>query len=133
MTGSKLSDKADEALEQARRTEREVNKVYNYLFSLSEEAKRFRKALMDADTKYEELYRGLDYCVNFANKTDWNDFSDVEKKNTENCVLLVGLLFKMCQTKLVNKYSDGDGLNTINRADIQSAIDNSREVLNKVA
>ena len=133
VTGSKLSDKADEAYEQAIRTDNEVDKVYNYLFALTEEAKRFKKALMDANMKYEELYRGLDYCVNFAKKTDWNDFSDMEKKNTENCVLLVGLLFKMCQTKIVNKDSDGDGLNSINRSGIQNAIDNSREVLNKVA
>lgn len=133
VTGSKLSDKADEALKQAERTEKEVNKIYNYLFTLSEEAKRFKDSLEKANNKYEELYRGLDYCVNFAGKTDWYSFSDQEKKNTENCVLMVGLLYKMCKTQIVSRDADGDGLNSINRKEIQDSIDNSRDILNSVA
>ena len=133
VTGSKLSDKADEALKQAERTEKEVNKIYNYLYTLSEEAQSFRRALYDTNQQYQKLYRGLDYCVNFANKTNWLDFTDDEKKNTENCVLLVGLLFKMCQTQIVKKDTDGDGLNTINKEEIKKAISNSKEVLHEVA
>ncbi len=133
VTGNKLSDKADEALKQAERTEREVDKIYNYLFTLTEEARRFKESLEKVEKKYEELYRGLDYCVNFAGKTNWYDFSDQEKKNTENCVLMVGLLYKMCKTKIVNKDSDGDGLNSINQKEIHDSIDNSREVLKSIA
>ena len=124
---------ADEALKQAERTDKEVNKIFNYLYTLSEEAKRFKDSLEKANNKYEELYRGLDYCVNFAGKTDWYSFSDQEKKNTENCVLMVGLLYKMCKTQIVSRDADGDGLNSINRNEIQDSIDNSRNVLNIVA
>lgn len=133
VTGNKLSDKADEAYSQAKKTEKEVNKIYNYLSMLYTCANKFRKELIEVRNTYDELYRGLDYCVNFAGKTDWNMFTKEEKKNTENCVLLVGLLFKMCQTQVVKKDNDGDGLNTINKEEIDALVYNSIEVLEKVA
>ena len=46
---------------------------------------------------------------------------------------MVGLLYKMCKTQIITKDVDGDGLNSINKKDIQDAIDNSHDVLNRVA
>lgn len=44
----------------------------------------------------------LKYTVTIS-KTDWYDFSEDEKKTTENTVLLVGFLYEMCRVNLVKQ------------------------------
>ena len=56
----------------------------------------------------------METIVNYEGKTDWRDFSEKDKITTQNLVLLVGLLYKMCQVQLVLKDDDGDGQNTVN-------------------
>ena len=127
-TGSKLSDKADEAYLQAKRTENEVNTIVHYFDELTCAANDFKEAL----TKVENIYRSyldtLGYIVNFNEKTNWNDFTDKEKKVTENTVLLVGLLYTMCRVKLVLK-QDNEELNKVNRQDIDNVVADTDVVL----
>lgn len=132
ISGSSLSKKSQIAYEQAKRTDRDVNRIYNYLYVLSKESKKFKNALDKTYSLYKEKLKVLDFCVNYYEKTDWNDFIQKEKKDIENCVLLVGLLFKMCQTKLV--YQDGaeDGFNTINTDGISDTVSNSEAVLKDI-
>ena len=56
-----------------------------------------------------------------------------EKLLIENTVLLVGLLYKMCQVQLVLKDKDGDQLNEVNIAAIDSTIHDANNVLNQIA
>lgn len=92
ITGSKLSDKADEAYGQARQTEIKVD-----------------------------------------GKTDWNTFNSADKRVTENTVLLVNLLYKMCQVKLVLKSDSEDEPNHVNYRDIASAKSEANKVYAKVS
>ena len=55
-----------------------------------------------------------------------------EKKMTENLVLLVGLLYKMCQIKLVLKSEYENNINKVNHKDVNEVLRNTEEVLSEV-
>lgn len=132
VTGSKLSDKADEALEQATKTKEEVKKIVEYLNSLSSSAKQFKNVLTSIDMKYRNHVDTLHYIVNFSGQTDWSNFSEKEKQLTENTVLLVGLLYNMCKTKLVLKNNSENQLNTVNKTEIEKSISNSVKIMRTI-
>ena len=114
ITGSKLSAKADEAFDQAEETEENVEKICKYLNKLSKYARKFKKSLALVNDSYKEHLDYLEITINNENKTKWSQFSDEEKLVTENAILLVGLLYKMCQVKLVLADKTADGQNEIN-------------------
>ena len=132
-TGSKLSDQADEAWQQVMEEENEVSKICEYLNDLKGAAKEYNISLRRVRAKYLEKSWFLFYAVNDMHKTDWNRFSEEEKLATQNTVLLVGLLYRMCQVNLVNKAESGDEMNTINRTGINKAIQDSEHILKEVA
>lgn len=132
ITGSKLSDKADKALSQAKRTENEVNKIVEYLKELSNAAKPFKTSLIQIEDEYRKRLDTLSYVVNFSEKTNWDSFTEKEKKMTENTVLLVGLLYKMCNVSLVLKGTDEKGLNKVNTKEIDTVLTDADEIFKKV-
>ena len=131
VTGSKLSDKEDEAYVQAKRTEGEVNTIVAYFDELTEVATAFKESLTKVEGVYRKYLDIIDHIVNFNEKTSWEDFTDKEKKATENSVLLVGLMYTMCQVKLVLK-QEGDELNKVNKDVVNDAIGDADVVLNDI-
>ena len=131
-TGGKLSDKADEAWEQMKKAEGQINAACGFLYDLNGNAKQYIDTLTSVKEKYEEIYNYLSYIVNKQGKTDWLTFTDSEKLATQNAVLLVGLLYKMCQVNLVNKASSESEMNTVNRAEIHSAIEDANKIMNEI-
>lgn len=121
VTGSKLSDKADEAYAQAKKTEREVEKILTYLKELCVTSRTFKGNLERVSRAYKIRLEKLKNILN--KKTDWKQFSAEEKLMTENLVMLVGLLYRMCRIKLVLK-SEND-LNTVNKVEVDK---NAKEV-----
>lgn len=132
VTGSKLSDKADEAMNQAIRTEREVNKIVQYFRELSFAGNDFYRVLSKINEQYKKRLSNLDHIVNFSEKTDWCDFTAKEKRTTENAILLVGILYKMCKTNLVLKDADGDGLNAVNQNEIKNVVSDANKALDTI-
>ena len=131
VTGCKLSDKADEAYVQAKRTEEEVNKIVGYFDELTEAASGFKESLTKVEDVYRKHLNTIDHIVNFEEKTNWSDFTEKEKKATENAVLLVGLMYMMCKVTLVLKQDD-DELNKVNKEVIDDAIGDAEEVLKEI-
>jgi len=131
ITGTKLSEKASEAYAQAERTENEVNKIVVYLDELTEVASAFKESLTKAEGVYRKYLDIMDHIVNFNEKTQWDDFTEKEKKATENAVLLVGLMYSMCQVKLVLKQGD-DELNIVNKEAVEGAVKNADGVLDNI-
>ena len=121
VTGTKLSEKADEAYSQASKTEKEVDEICLYLSRLENSARSFKKTLTSVEEEYKKHMQILDHVINYEGKTDWNEFSAKDQKVTENTVLLVGMLYKMCQVQLVIKNKDKDAQNTINTKAIKDA------------
>lgn len=131
-TGSKLSDKADEAYSQARRTEKEVKKIVEYFDELSSAAEGFRTSLTNVEEQYMKRLSILDHIINFEEKTEWLEFSDKEKRLTENTVLLVGLLYQMCKIQLVLKTEKEDELNHVNKVAVNQAVSNADQVIKEL-
>lgn len=129
VTGSKLSEKADEAFSQAMRTKTEVDKIAAYFDELISAATDFRKSLTRVEEQYRKRLGILDHIVNYSEKVQWSDFTEKEKLTTENLVLLVGLLHNMCKINLVLKDQDGDGMNTVNHKMIKQGIKDADAVL----
>lgn len=133
VTGNKLSNKADVAYNQASKTERDVNMICGHLTKLEISAREFKKTLTSVESAYKERLQILDHIVNYEGKTDWNDFSANDKLTTENLILLVSMLYKMCQVQIVLKGDNKNGLNKINTADITSVQRQAEIILKEVA
>ncbi len=131
VTGNKLSDKADEAYVQAKRTEGEVNTIVEYFDELSDVAGRFKESLTKVEGIYRKYLDIIDHIVNFNEKTQWEDFNEKEKKATENAVLLVGLMYTMCRTSLVLKQGD-DEVNKVNQDNVNDVINDADLVLKDI-
>lgn len=129
VTGSKLSDKADEAWAQMEKAEKTINAACAYLNDLKSAAIKYKASLTAAKDKYKEIFGYVSYTVNNLHKTDWNDFSQEERIATQNSVLLVGLLYKMCQVSLVNRARNETDMNTVNHRAINESIGNAESVI----
>ncbi len=132
VAGSKLSDKADEAFNQALRTKNEVDKIVGYFNELTAAAKPFKDSLTEVESQYRKRLSELDDIVNSSKKTQWSEFTDEEKQVTQNTVLLVGLLYKMCKTTLVLKDQNDEEFNTVNKEEVADVIDGANKILAEV-
>ena len=125
LTGSKLSDKANQAMEQMKKAEEEINQIRLYLVELADTEAKFEKTLSAVDRVYRRHLEQLGNLVILSGKTDWNLYSDAEKTLTENTVRLVSMLFQMCKVRLVLKGEKEADLNRINHKEIDAAIQNA--------
>lgn len=127
-TGGKLSDKSFEAYGEMLKAEETINKIVDYLENLEKLSKEYKSSLTTVSNVYNEKFGFLKQTVE-SGKTDWNDFTELERVTTENTVLLVGLLYKMCKVNLVNKAEKEDEMNTLNKAAANESIDSAKKVL----
>lgn len=132
VVGCKLADSSDEALKQAKRTQKEVNKICRYLDELISTAVPFRNMLKIVDNQYRKHLLILNKIINLSGKTNWDDFTTEEKKSTENLVLLVGLLYKMCQMNLVIKNANSNDVNIVNKSNANRILEEAKIVLNDI-
>lgn len=131
-TGSKMSNKADEAWEQMKRAERTIDKACEYLNELKSVAEEYIDSITKVKDKYKEIFSYVSFTVNNLNKTNWNDFSPEEQMATQNAVLLVGLLYKMCKVSLVNKAENEEDMNTVNHEAIDESITHAEVVMSDI-
>lgn len=131
VTGSKLSDKADEAWAQMKKAEKTIDTACTYLNDLKSSATKYTASVKKVRDKYKEIFGYVSYAVNNLKKINWNDFLEEERIATQNAVLLVGLLYKMCQVSLVNKASSDNEMNTVNHNAINESIKNANSILSE--
>lgn len=117
-TGSKLSDKADEAWSQMKKAEEEINKICDYLDELETCAKEYHATLNKLNNIYQKHIDKMKFLIVDMSMTDWKYFSDSAKLLVENTYYLVGLLYNMCKVKLVLQSENKDETNVINRDEI---------------
>lgn len=126
VTGNKLSDKADEAYAQMKKAEGEINKICAYLTRLSNAATLFIQTLSTVNKIYKRHLEKLGDLVVINGKTDWNEFTEAEKRMTENTVLLVGLLYSMCKVQLVIQTNSKSETNTVNEQGVLQAVKDAK-------
>lgn len=130
--GSALSEKADEAYNQACRTEREVDRIVDYFTELTQAATSFRSSLTQVEEIYKLHLSILKHIVYFQEKTDWSEFTAKEKKYVENAILLVGLLYSMCKVNLVIKQESENELNKVNHDGVDDSVRNATQILRTI-
>ncbi len=125
VTGAKLSQKADQAYYQALETERKIEDIIDYLGDLDVNAKKFHKMLNTVWKLYQKSFKELEEIIVDKRKLNWKEYTKTEKLITQNCVLLVGLLFKMCKIQLVLKKTEEDGeeRSFVNTTEISSCME----------
>lgn len=133
LTGGKLSEKADEAMSQAKKEQAEVAHIVNYLDELVAQASGYREALEQVDAVYQEHLYDMKMMVNYAGRTDWLDYKPHEKLLVQNTVLLVGLLYKMCKLQLVIPATEEGKLNSVDSYGAANCRRDAKMVLRKVA
>jgi hypothetical protein len=122
IAGSAISRKANTAYEQMLDAERVINELCDYLANLKVLAQDYLTALIKAWDRYSEWFAKLRNTVEVDGKTDWNNFSADEKLNAENTVLMGGLLYEMCNVKLVIASDKSNGINRINYNDAYATL-----------
>ncbi len=129
LIGSNKTDEAEKEIESAEETERQVDTVIHYYDELITYASHFKDALCGIKELYEEQLKRLDYVVNVLGKVHWSDFADGEKQLTKTTVFLVELLYKMCNTGLVQKEKNSDGFNSVNKFEVDSIVSEASIIL----
>ena len=132
VSGGKLSDKADEAYSQMKKAENSINKICRYLSELEKTAEDYTRSINIVRNKYLESYNYISYVVNKLHKVDWNEFSEQDKLAVKNTVMLVGLLYEMCKLNLVNKATNENEMNTINKSGINIIKNDSIQVIDNL-
>lgn len=129
-TGSKLSDKADEAYDQMIKAENKINSMCSYLSELKGLSDKYSNALYQVNNIYTLHLEKMSDIIVKQKKTDWN-FMTVEEKNIiDNSILLVGLLYNMCKVELVLKTNSKNGLNKVNKIKVNESIDEANKAVN---
>lgn len=127
LVGASLLNKAEATVEQANEAATEIERINDYLISLSRAAYNYNKSLESIQKIYKGHFDRLQWIIEIEEKTDWNTFTDKEKLLTENTVLLVGLLYKMCKVNLVLKSEDDTEMDTVNSEEISKIMKDAEQ------
>lgn len=130
VTGSKLSDKADEAYKQAQNTDFNITNIIAYFDELKEAAESFSDALDNVNNEYQKRLEKLKIVV--EKEKQWTNFTEEEKLLTKNVVLFVELLYKMCNVKLVLQNKNKKKLNKVNDVEIDKTISEAKTMLKEL-
>ena len=132
VTGGKISEKADEAMDQAKKEQTEVARIVDYLDQLVKQASSYRETLDDVDTVYQEHLYDMKMMINYSERTDWLQYNDREKRLVQNTVMLVGLLYKMCKLQLVIPAKTEGALNRVDVDGAENCRRDAKMVLRKI-
>lgn len=128
-TGCKLSEKADEAWDQMKKAEEQINKICSYLKELRDTAKGYQGSLIKVNTIYNSHLDKMKQMIEVDHRTNWYAYSDEEQTMIENSAILTQLLYSMCKVQLVIKTNDKNGINKVNTEEVTASQNNADTVL----
>lgn len=126
--GDKMVEKADTAYAEMKHAEKTIDDICQYLEELKNTADEYIRSLKKVHQLYMKNFAWVSFTVNNVHKTDWCLFTSEEKKALENTVLLVGLLYKMCQINLVIKAESENEINKINLQAVNEVMQDAAKV-----
>lgn len=130
--GENASEKADEDMKQAEEEEKKIDEFCGYLARVSDVANRYKEALAKVYDAYRKCVRGLIFIVTDFNRTDWNEYSEGERRIVTKTAVLIELLRKMLRVPLLNRAEAERDMNTINGGEITLTIDVSEVTLDRL-
>ncbi|EHP50527.1 hypothetical protein P6O24_08540 [Clostridium perfringens] len=131
ITGSSLSNKAEEAWSQMEENQEKIKKICSYMNELRNISNKFYESISSIDKIYREHLDKLMNIVYINHKIDWNDFTNEEKVITENTSLFVNLLYNMMKVKLTLESENNDDCKKINLDEVEKSIENANIFLNE--
>lgn len=132
LSGSKMTDKADKAYEQAYKVKEESEKISIRLKEIANVGSIFYNSLEKINTIYISYVDHLNNIINKENKIDWLNYTNEEKKIVETTILLVGVLYNMCKVKLTIDDGNDSNIKKVNSSEIDLAISNAEDAFNAV-
>lgn len=137
LAGDSTLSKANDAMSEAKKTEQKVDEICEYLEDLKYLSNCYYTSLDEVYyvylDKFDSLETIVEYHASSSGRADWNDFSDDEKEIVQQCVMLVGLLYKMCSLEIVKQTGDNNETNKINSREAHKLIETASKTLEEVA
>ena len=133
LVGKSISDKADEAWNQMKEAEDEINQICQYLNDLYVSAGWYKDSLLLVQKQYEQHLQTMKSIILEEGRTDWNAYTSADKITIENTVLLVGLLYKMCKVQVVLQSQEREGMNQVNHKELNQNVADAKSILQKIA
>lgn len=99
--GHSLKKKAIANEAEAIQLKEDVNKVVNFYNEIAKVSDYFLTKLNYVFQKYVEYLEAFEQTLRFTKY--WNSFSDFQKTQTENLVMLAKILYDMCKVELIVK------------------------------
>ena len=116
----KLSDSADIAMQEARRTEEYVRDLVIFFDELKYITDIYCQNLSKIANKYLKYLKRLISIIKNKKECKWSNFTEEEKRIVEITTLYVGILYNMCKVQITK--STNSGLNKINKNEIQDML-----------
>lgn len=116
----KLSDSADVAMQEARRTEEEVRKLVIFFDELRDITYIYYQNMSKIEGKYLKYLKRMINIIKNKKDFKWSSFTEEEKRIVEITTLYVGILYNMCKVQITK--STNLGLNKINKKEIQDML-----------
>lgn len=120
-TAKKLSDSADIAMQEAKKTEMQVEGFIDFFNELIHVIDRYGDNMHNIAIKYFKQLGRMRNIVNTKRDCKWSDFTNDEKRSIEITVLYVTILYNMCKLPITKK--SNHGLNMINKVAIKNMMD----------
>lgn len=120
-TAKKLSDSADIAMQEAKKTEMQVEEFIDFFNELMYVIDRYGNNMHKIANKYFKQLSRLRSIVEDKKDCRWSNFTYEEKRSIEITILYVTILYNMCKLPITKK--NNCGLNMINKAAIQNMMD----------
>lgn len=120
-TAKKLSDSADIAMQEAKKTEMQVERFIDFFNELIHVIDRYGDNMHKIANKYFKQLSRLRNIVEDKKDCRWSNFTYEEKRCIEITILYVTILYNMCKLPITKK--NNCGLNMINKAAIQNMMD----------
>ena len=120
-TAKKLSNSADVAMQEAKRTEMLVREFVKFFKELTDAIDSYGDNMYKIANKYFKQLSRLRNIVDDKKDCKWSNFTYKEKRCIEITILYVTILYNMCKLPITKK--NNCGLNMINKAAIQNMMD----------
>lgn len=120
-TAKKLSDSADIAMQEAKKTEMQVEGFIDFFNELIHVIDRYGDNMHKIANKYFKQLSRLRNIVEDKKDCRWSNFTYEEKRCIEITILYVTILYNMCKLPITKK--NNCGLNIVNKAAIQNMMD----------
>ena len=127
--GKDLLKKANRAWDQMEAAEKEIDRICVFLDELKITSDTYLSALSDVEKVYRKYLQTMSGIIHTDMKTNWNMFTQAEQVVVENTVLLVQLLYKMCQVNLIVSDQSETEFNEVNISDIKESVEMANNFL----